>query len=151
MIGVKYQYTSISRYISYFNESYNYNYEYNHRFADYNHKINQLVLPIIINWNMARSDYFSYYLGVGYEHGFVISQREAYEAKGDGFNINEYYISDEYNEHINLSVPSRAIVLQMGFAGRHWDWKAYYKLNANSSKFHNAEKGVIGTAFTYYF
>lgn len=39
----------------------------------------------------------------------------------------------------------------MGFAGRHWDWKAYYKINTNSSTFYNGETGAVGTAFTYYF
>jgi hypothetical protein len=39
----------------------------------------------------------------------------------------------------------------MGFAGRHWDCKAYYKFYANNKKYKNGDKGALGMAFTYYF
>ena len=52
---------------------------------------------------------------------------------------------------IQLAIPSRSIVLQMGFAGRHWDWKMYYKAHTNNSYNFKTEAGAIGTAFIYYF
>ena len=54
-------------------------------------------------------------------------------------------------EKPGLLIPSRSIVLQMGFAGRHWDWKMYYKAHTNNSYNFKTEAGAIGTAFIYYF
>ena len=68
-----------------------------------------------------------------------------------GFNKYDFYRSDAVDTIVTLSVPSRTVLFQMGLAGRHWDWKVYYKFYANNKKYINGDKGSLGTAFTYYF
>lgn len=149
-IGVKYHYTTQSEWIDYKYRYGNKSYEYNIGWADYKHTASQFTFPIIVNCNLARNRYFGYYLGLGYEHGVLISESEYYEDSYH-FSLHEFMNSDDYDKFTTICVPSRFIVLQMGFAGRHWDWKMYYKINNNESNFHNGEAGAIGTAFTYYF
>ena len=149
-IGVKYHYTTQSEWIDYEYRYGNKSYEYNLGWADYKHTASQFTFPIIVNWNLARNEYFGYYWGLGYEHGVLISESEHYDDSGY-FSMYEFMNSDDYDDYTTLCLPSRFVVLQMGFAGRHWDWKMYYKINANKSNFLNGEAGAIGTAFTYYF
>lgn len=154
-IGVKYQYTWYKIWVSYFFEDYygsgRFDYNWCDGDADYNHKAHQIVIPIAINCNLARNNNYSYYLGVGYEHGFLLSDIREFKNASYDFKEEDFYRSGEQDNLVNLSIPSRAIVFQMGFAGKHWDWKAYYKLYANKSKFINGDPGAIGMAFTYYF
>ena len=149
-IGVKYHYTTQSEWIDYEYRYGNKSYEYNLGWADYKHTASQFTFPIIVNWNLARNENFGYYWGLGYEHGVLISESEYYEDSGY-FSMYEFMNSDDYDKYTSICLPSRFVVLQMGFAGRHWDWKMYYKINANKSNFHNGEAGALGTAFTYYF
>lgn len=152
-IGIKYQYTGYSKWVGYSYDDYNsyWGYEYVYSYADYKRKVNQFVFPIILNWNAARNDNWSFYLGIGYEFGVLLSDNYKFEYDfGDPFNESDFYrYGDE--DFVQLSVPSRSVILQMGFAGRHWDWKAYYKINTNIVDKFNGETGAIGTAFTYYF
>ncbi|MBD5067927.1 MAG: hypothetical protein HDT51_01030 [Alistipes sp.] len=152
-IGIKYQYTGYKKWVSYSYDDYNnyWKYEYVYSSADYKRKVNQFVFPVILNWNAVRKDNYTFYLGVGYEFGVLLSDKQTFDYDfGDPFNESDFY---QYGDEklIQLSVPSRAVVVQMGFAGRHWDWKAYYKSNTNSSTLYNGEAGAVGTAFTYYF
>ena len=126
-------------------------YEYVYSYADYKRKVNQFVFPIILNWNAARNDNWSFYLGIGYEFGVLLSDNYKFEYDfGDPFNESYFYrYGDE--DFVQLSVPSRSVILQMGFAGRHWDWKAYYKIHTKTTSTFNSESGAVGTAFTYYF
>ena len=149
-LGVKYHYTTQSEWIDYEYRYGNKSYEYNLGWADYKHTASQFTFPIIVNWNLARNENFGYYWGLGYEHGVLISESEYYEDSGY-FSMYEFMNSDDYDKYTSICLPSRFVVLQMGFAGRHWDWKMYYKINANKSNFHNGEAGALGTAFTYYF
>ena len=149
-LGVKYHYTTQSEWIDYEYRYGNKSYEYNLGWADYKHTASQLTFPIIVNWNLARNENFGYYWGLGYEHGVLISESEYYEDSGY-FSMYEFMNSDDYDKYTSICLPSRFVVLQMGFTGRHWDWKMYYKINANKSNFHNGEAGALGTAFTYYF
>lgn len=152
-IGVKYQYTGYKKDVSYdYDDYYNgYYYDYVYSYASYKRKVNQVVFPIILNWNAVRHDNYSFYLGVGYEFGVVLSDSDTFEYDfGDPFNIDDFYRYGE-DELIQLSVPARSVVLQMGFAGRHWDWKAYYKVHTKTTSTFNSESGAVGTAFTYYF
>mgnify|MGYP004647372291 CR=1 FL=1 len=149
-LGVKYHYTTQSEWIDYEYRYGNMSYEYNLGWADYKHTASQFTFPIIVNWNLARNENFGYYWGLGYEHGVLISESEYYEDSGY-FSMYEFMNSDDYDKYTSICLPSRFVVLQMGFTGRHWDWKMYYKINANKSNFHNGEAGALGTAFTYYF
>ena len=149
-LGVKYHYTTQSEWIDYEYRYGNKSYEYNFGWADYKHTASQFTFPIIVNWNLARNENFGYYWGLGYEHGVLISESEYYEDSGY-FSMYEFMNSDDYGKYTSICLPSRFVVLQMGCAGRHWDWKIYYKINANKSNFHNGEAGALGTAFTYYF
>lgn len=153
-IGAKYQYTSYQQMVSYsYEEDYDrWDYEYIYSYADYRRKVNQFVFPIILNWNVARKDNYAFYFGIGYEFGVVSSDQYEFDYSfGDyPFNESDYYRYAD-DDIIQLSIPSRSAVIQMGFAGRHWDWKMYYKVNTNKSYSFNAEAGAIGTAFIYYF
>ncbi len=155
IIGLKYQYTGYKKWVSYLYEDYYgtgyYDYHLKSGWGDYKCNASQLVIPIIANCNIVKNDYFAYYLGVGYEHGFLLSTNREFYNKSSDFSESDFYRSDELNDIVNLSIPSRTVVFQMGFAGRHWDWKVYYKYYANKSKFVNSDPGAIGTAFTYYF
>lgn len=152
-IGIKYQYTGYSKWVGYSYDDYNsyWGYEYVYSYADYKRKVNQFVFPVILNWNAARNDNWSFYLGIGYEFGVLLSDNYKFEYDfGDPFNESDFYrYGDE--DFVQLSVPSRSVILQMGFAGRHWDWKAYYKIHTKTTSTFNSESGAVGTAFTYYF
>lgn len=154
-IGAKYQYTGYTEMVSYSFEDYygsgRFDYDYRYGGADYKRKVNQFVFPIILNWNVSRQETYAFYLGLGYEHGVLLSDEYAFMSSYGDFNEYDFYNSDDADDIVDLSVPSRAIVLQMGFAGRHWDWKMYYKIHTNQSYSFNAEAVAIGTAFTYYF
>lgn len=157
-IGAKYQYTGYSEMVSYSfednsygNDWYDYDYDYKYGGADYKRKVNQIVFPLILNWNVARHETYAFYFGVGYEHGVLLSDQYSFMSSYGDFNEYDFYRSDEADDIVDLSVPSRAVVIQMGFAGRHWDWKMYYKVHTNKSYSFNAEAGAIGTAFIYYF
>ena len=152
-IGIKYQYTGYRKNLvsySYDNDNSYYS-SYVYSYANYGRNVNQLVFPIILNWNIARNNNYAFYLGAGYEFGVLLSDKYKFDYSfGDPFNEDDFYkYSDD--DLLQLSIPSRSIIFQMGFAGKHWDWKAYYKIYANKSKFINGDSGAIGTAFTYYF
>lgn len=152
-VGIKYQYTGYKDLVSYSYEDYRDGryYDYVYSYADYKRKVNQLVFPVIANCNLVHSEYFSLYLGAGYEFGVSLSDQYSFEYSfGDSFVESDFYkYGDE--ELLQLSVPSRSVVLQLGFTGRHCDYKVYYKLHTQSSNKFNVESGAIGTAFTYYF
>jgi hypothetical protein len=153
-IGAKYQHTSYQQMVSYSYDKYydRWDWEYIYSYADYKRKVNQFVFPLIVNCNVARKENFAFYFGVGYEFGVVSSDQYEFDYSfGDyPFNESEYYMYAD-DDIIQLAIPSRSIVLQMGFAGRHWDWKMYYKAHTNNSYNFKTEAGAIGTAFIYYF
>ena len=120
-------------------------------YADYNRKVNQFVFPVVFNWNAVRNESSSFYLGLGYEFGILLSDDYEFEYDfGDPFSESDFYTYGD-SDFVHLSVPSRNVILQMGFAGRHCDWNVYYKVYTNKLDAFNGEKGAIGTAFTYYF
>ena len=147
-IGAKYQRTVYNTNISY---SYSDNLGYHYGDADYRRNVSQVVIPAIINWNIARTDEISFYLGVGYEHAVFMSDKQNLEyGFGDEFNISDFYKYGN-DEFVELSVPARSSIIQIGFAGRNYDWKIYYKIHQPNSELVNQERGAIGTAFVYYF
>ena len=153
-IGAKYQYTNYQQLVSYsYDEYYNgWDWDYIYSYADYRRKVNQFVFPFILNCNVARKDNYAFYLGLGYEFGVISSDQYQFDYSfGDyPFNESDYYRYAD-DDILQLAIPSRSIVLQMGFAGRHWDWKMYYKAHTNNSYNFKTEAGAIGTAFIYYF
>ena len=149
MVSIKYQYTYCKEYVWYVYSDANYNvYSGN---ADYKQRANQLVIPITVNCNLYRGDTSAYYIGVGYEHGVLSATTRNYENISNGFSTDHMLQSGDCEDVVNISTPSRTVIFQTGIAGRHWDWKVYYKYYTNKSKFVNGDPGAIGTAFTYYF
>lgn len=147
IIGIRYQYTGYKKWVSY---SYSENYNYTYSYADYKRKVNQLVVPVTINWNFFRDD-FVFYVGFGYEYGFMLSDRDEFI-----YDFGDEFIESDFHKYsddkiANLSVPAKSVVVQLGYSGRHWDWRIYYKIHAEAHLLPNAEKGSVGTAFTYYF
>lgn len=153
-IGAKYQYSTTHddyHYYSYFDYSYWGGTDYEYHSAWHKHSASQFMIPLIVNCNVARTESFGFYLGVGYEHGFIISQRSQYKPTEDGFDYNEYLSHEDYKPSRYLSLPSRNVIIQTGFAGRHWDGKLYYKIYTNSDSYLAADSGAFGVALTYYF
>ncbi|MBR6656029.1 MAG: hypothetical protein IKL20_05435 [Alistipes sp.] len=149
-IGVKYQYTSCNQHIWYVYSDPNSYHVYSGD-ADYKQRAHQLVVPIAVNWNPYRDDKFAYFIGIGYEHGFLSATTRKYENLSYDFSEEHMVQSGDCEDVTYLSTPSRTVIFQTGLSGRHWDWKVYYKLYANKSKFTNGDPGAIGTAFVYYF
>ena len=143
-LGVKYQSSSVSKDVSYDF----FDYESYNSFkgsAKYKNNANEILIPAIVNFNLKNI----VYVGVGYEHGFLIGQKESYTPQ-DTFDMDVYQAISEYNgEDITpVSFPSRSLVLQVGWLHKHYDVKLYYKHNlANSSK----SPMTIGVGVGYYF
>lgn len=153
-IGFKYQHTKYSDYLWYVNSYYDKygRYDgYTHGNADYKRVASQFVCPIILNWNIVPNEFLNWYFGLGYEFGMLLSDREYYEDVDD-FSMSEFKKSDNYDDWVELCVPSSAIVFQTGMSGRYWDWTMlYYKINTRSGSSYNGESGAIGTKLTVYF
>ena len=151
-IGIKYQYAGYKKSVSYSYTDYDSWYgSYVYSYADYKHSVNQIVFPVILNCNILRRDNYSLYMGVGYEFGVLLSDKYQFEyGFGDNFSENDFY---KYGKEklIQLSVPCRNVVLQVGFAGRHCDWKIYCKIPTYKTKLYNMEPCAVGTALVYYF
>jgi hypothetical protein len=151
-IGVKY----LSMKHAEYSLSYSYwignNYIYSS--ADYERKVKQLVFPLIVKCNFGE-EWFAGYFGVGYEFGILQSDSCKFTQNyGDTFSVSDFFTYGD-KKLFELSVPSRRIILQTGFAGRHYDWVlVYFKFNTNANKTKNifeAEKMSFGTSLTYYF
>ena len=150
-VGLKYQYTGYKKKVQYFYGEGIHDYIYHGGNADYKHMVHQIIIPITINCNIVRNSNYSYYLGIGYEHGFLLSESRRFNNPSYDFQEEDFYRSGELKNILNLSIPSRTIVFQIGTSGRHWDCNAYYKLYVNKSKYTKSDAGAIGMAFTYYF
>lgn len=143
-LGVKYQSSSVSKDVSYDF----FDYESYNSFkgsAKYKNNANEILIPAIVNFNLKNI----VYVGVGYEHGFLIGQKESYTPQ-DSFDMDVYQAISEYNgdDITPVSFPSRSLVLQVGWLHKHYDVKLYYKHNlANSSK----SPMTIGVGVGYYF
>lgn len=93
----------------------------------YKCKVNALTIPVTVNLNYLPGDLLGVcaYFGIGYEFNIAYS----------GVYVN--------------SCPG-SWVFQMGFGGRHWDWRFYYRMFPTPF-FTTLEDGVLGTGLTYYF
>ncbi len=94
-------------------------------FAVSEENIHQVVFPMVLNWNLLRDIDGALYVGMGYEPGIMLSSYEE-------------YTSSEL-------LPSNDVIMQMGFANRHWDWSFGMKINVNSTYI------LFGTSLSYYF
>ena len=88
----------------------------------------QLVIPVAVNWNMAKLKNASLYVGVGCDV-CIVSTETGFShwnfRKGDG---------DLYPSLVGIS---------FGFSSLHYDWNICTKVNEDFR--------VLGTCFTYYF
>lgn len=93
----------------------------------YKCSINALTLPAIINLNYLPGEWLdvSCYFGVGFEFNLVSSGVYDYNSPGSW-------------------------ILQMGFGGRHVDWRMYYRA-FSTAYLPTMEDGFFGTSLTYYF
>lgn len=113
--------------LKYANWSGNSDYSWGYDSDPYKCKVNALTIPVTVNLNYLPGDLLGVcaYFGIGYE-----------------FNIAYSGI------YVNPSPGSW--VFQMGFGGRHWDWRFYYR-TFPTPFFYTLEDGVLGTGLTYYF
>mgnify|MGYP004656555433 FL=1 len=93
----------------------------------YRCKINSLTMPAIVNLNYLPGEWLdvSCYFGVGYEFNLASSGTYDYRSSGSW-------------------------IIQMGFGGRHVDWRMYYRAFP-SAYLTTMEDGFLGTSLTYYF
>ena len=155
-IGCKYLYTSCKKWVSYFYGELSGSWYDGD--ADYKRREHKLLFPISFNcniitprwYNMSDTDKYGYswYVGLGYELGIVLSEYRRFENPSLDFNENDLYNSGKYTGLDKLPLPSHPIVIQFGCSGRHLDWKVYYKYFINHSYY---DVGMVGISFTYYF
>lgn len=142
-IGIKYQYSGLNKDVSYDfldYESYN-TFKGN---AKYNVKANEILVPLVLNFNIKK-----FYVGLGYEHGFLLSSKESYNPTGEnGFDLDVYKAINEFNgEKIGVNLASRSLLFQAGWLHKHFDVKLIYKCD-----FANPKSAMsIGVGFGYYF
>lgn len=123
-------------------------YEYT---ARYKRKVHELVVPIVLNWNYARDEDFCMFMGVGYEHGFVLAKRDKFTYMDSNFQVDDFWQYGNSQDWRNLSIPTRAVVLQLGIGCNAFDMKLYYKIYANRTRFNNGTPGAIGASLAIYF
>ena len=150
--GIRYHHTYCKELVSYLNI----NDDYDHiddyiqsGMAYYKQKVNQAVVPLILNWNFIANDELCGFFAFGYEHGFLISKKDSYKATYDEFNMNHYLMSEDYPSHTLLAYPSRNLVIKGGMGAQHWDWSIYGKVFLNNTQ--HSETASLGFEFTYYF
>lgn len=119
--------------------------------ARYKQKAHELVVPIVLNWNYARDTDFCMFLGVGYEHGFLLAKKDEFLNMDSNFNVDDFWMYGDSQNWRNLSIPTRAIILQTGIGSDAFVIKVYYKIYVNRSKFSNGTPGALGAAMAIYF
>lgn len=138
-LGLKYQHSGMSGEVSYDFLDYE---SYNTFSGDakYKKSANELLIPVIVNFNIKKV-----YIGVGYEQGISLGQKETYEP-GANFDEFIYSVSPDYKEAPKL--PSSSLVMQAGFLHKHIDVKLIYKYDLSNSK-----NGALnlGVGVGYYF
>lgn len=102
-------------------------YEYNLDYGTVSGKATHIIIPAVLNWNIYRGDFISFYIGAGYQLGFAIGGNAA-------------------------ASPSGSVVVQGGLGGRHADFRIYYTRYQNSPFIDRiAKTPVFGVSFTYFF
>ena len=119
--------------------------------ARYKQKVHELVVPVILNWNYVRDEDFCMFMGVGYEHGFVLAERNKFTRMDTNFVAEDFWQYGNTQDWRDLSIPTRAVVLQLGIGCNAFDLKVHYKIYANRSKFYNGTPGAIGCSLAIYF
>lgn len=154
-VGVKYQYTTCSDKFNYQGSGGLGNIYYPSTDPSwdviYKQNAHEVVIPAILNLNVSRGDDIAFLLGVGYEYGIPFSQKATFKESTNYFSESKFWQSVDASDLKHLSIPTRAVVLQVGFGSRECDWKFYYKIYTNKSKYVNGTPGAIGTSMTIYF
>lgn len=141
ILGGKYQYLRCSDYVSFTYKDGPNSYDYGYASTDYVLNVHQMVVPVYLNLN-----YDGIYVGIGYEHGFLISKSEKFKDSSSGFRSSLLYTSEEYSEYKSLIGAARNLVLHFGFSSRHFDWRLYAKIGLKKDT-----AGWLGSSLTYYF
>lgn len=141
IMGGKYQYLRCSDYVSFRYKDGPNSYDYGYASTDYVLNVHQMVVPVYLNLN-----YEGLYVGIGYEHGFLISKSEKFKDSSSGFRSSLLYTSEEYSEYKSLIGAARNLVLNFGFSSRHFDWRLYAKIGLKKDT-----AGWLGSSLTYYF
>ena len=114
--------------------------------AKYSNVAHEIVIPAILKFNIS-----DYYIGVGYEHGFLLSHKENYiPTEGNEFNLDYYLDSATEDNPLKrqLKFPTRALLVQGGFlVDKNIDVKLTFKVDLASPEIELA--GGIGIG--YYF
>ncbi len=96
--------------------------------------IQQVVYPIVLNWNIRRGDDVAAYIGVGYEFGQILE-----------YEYQERFTCDDGGDHENvLMAPATDVIFQVGTCGRHFDWNLYMKASTEFDYF------TFGTGLTFF-
>ena len=141
IFGGKYQYFQVSDFVSFRYESGPNSYDYGYANTYYIQNVHQIVVPISMNLG-----YKGLYIGMGYEHGFLIANIDKFKSSSADFDKSLFYESEEYLELKESTLLSRDLVLNLGFCGRHFDWRLYYKIGLKKDA-----PTSYGTAIAYYF
>ena len=141
IMGGKYQYLRCSDYVSFRYKDGPNSYDYGYASTDYVLNVHQMVVPVYLNLN-----YEGLYVGIGYEHGFLISKSEKFKDSSSDFRSSLLYTSEEYSEYKSLIGAARNLVLNFGFSSRHFDWRLYAKIGLKKDT-----AGWLGSSLTYYF
>lgn len=148
-LGARYRFSQDNNVASYNNlkidEETNNNVWYSSGQAKYKNVIHEIVVPALVYVNL--KDLF--YIGAGYEHGFLLANKESYEATdGYDFDITEYEGSEEYKVQEKWCFPSRAAVVKVGWCEQNFDLNVYCKIDfASKAK----TQVAVGVGVGYFF
>lgn len=138
-LGARYQSSSVSKTLSYDFLDYE-SYNTFKGSANYKNTMTDVVIPAVLNFNFNKI-----YVGVGYELGLSIGNKESYTPSAtDGFDYDVYQAYSEYigEDTTPVSFPASSLILQAGLLNRHYDVKLYCKLGGAMT---------IGAGIGYYF
>lgn len=145
-IGAKYQHSTC------------YNFVYDSSDVGYKHKqsAHEVVIPAILNWNCYFDEEMMFYVGVGYEYGFLLGRKTEFTRPTYDFDESEFWNSVSKVGFKHLPCPTRAIVLQVGMGGlfddrRPLDFTFYYKIFTYQRQLQKSAPGAFGLSVAYYF
>ena len=119
----------------------------------YKESAHEVVIPAIINMNFSVDDNMAGVIGVGYECGVPFVHKTMFKQPSDYYTESRFWQSVSENGLKHLSIPTRRVVLKVGFCfgGGRFDWQFYCKINTNTKRFANGSAGTVGLLAAYYF
>ena len=138
ILGARYQSSSVSKTLAYDFLDYE-SYNTFKGSASYKNSMTDVVIPAILNFNLSKV-----YVGVGYELGLAIGNKESFTPSAEGFDEDVYQAYMDYlgEDTTPVSFPSSSVVLQAGLLHRHFDVKVFCKMGGAMT---------IGAGVGYYF